>query len=149
MKYAQIKQMKQQAQQGFTLIELMIVVAIIGILAAVAIPAYQNYTMKARFADVVSATNSVKTAMAECIQSNNDVTQCDTFAKLNISAPTANNNIATVAITAATGVITATGTAAAGGYTYILTPPASLTAGQTTMNFTVTGTCVAANACKS
>lgn len=147
MKFAQYK---QQAQQGFTLIELMIVVAIIGILAAVAIPAYQNYTIKARFSDVVGATSAIRSAMAECIQTNNDIAQCDTYTKLNISAPATNTNISGVVITAATGVITATGTAAAGGYTYILTPPATpLTAGASTMVFGVSGTCVAANACKS
>ena len=137
-------------QQGFTLIELMIVVAIIGILAAIAIPAYQDYIKKARFADVVSATSSVKLAMAECIQSNNDIALCDTYAKIGAVAPVAGTNVASVAITAATGVITATGTAAAGGYTLILTPPATpLAAGATTMIWTVAGTCVAANACKS
>jgi type IV pilus assembly protein PilA len=147
MKFAQYK---KQAQQGFTLIELMIVVAIIGILAAVAIPAYQNYTIKARFSDVVGVTSAVKAAMAECIQTNNDITLCDTYVKLNVVAPVANTNVSGVAITATTGIITATGTTAAGGYTYILTPPATpLTAGSTTMNFAVSGTCVAANACKS
>ena len=49
-------------QQGFTLIELMIVVAIIGILAAIALPAYQNYTNKAKFSEVVVATSAIKTA---------------------------------------------------------------------------------------
>lgn len=58
----------QKAQKGFTLIELMIVVAIIGILAAVAIPAYQNYTLKARFTEVVNATAPFKTAVELCFQ---------------------------------------------------------------------------------
>ncbi len=58
----------QQAQKGFTLIELMIVVAIIGILAAVAVPAYQNYTLKARYTDVIGGTSPYKLAVEICAQ---------------------------------------------------------------------------------
>lgn len=61
----------QQMQKGFTLIELMIVVAIIGILAAVAVPAYQNYTIKSRFTEVINATAPFKTAVELCVQSGN------------------------------------------------------------------------------
>ena len=57
--------MKKQVQQGFTLIELMIVVAIIGILAAIAIPAYQDYTIRAQVSEGMSLADGAKTAMTE------------------------------------------------------------------------------------
>jgi type IV pilus assembly protein PilA len=60
--------MKRSIQQGFTLIELMIVVAIIGILAAVALPAYQDYTVRAKVSEVVLAASSARTAVSEAVQ---------------------------------------------------------------------------------
>ncbi len=63
-----MKQVNASNQKGFTLIELMIVVAIIGILAAIALPAYQNYTQKARFTEVVNSTAAAKTAVEVCAQ---------------------------------------------------------------------------------
>jgi type IV pilus assembly protein PilA len=73
-----MKMMKKQAQAGFTLIELMIVVAIIGILAAVAIPAYSDYTVKAKMATALSAVDSIKTGVALCAQeAGGDFANCN------------------------------------------------------------------------
>jgi type IV pilus assembly protein PilA len=61
--------MKRSIQQGFTLIELMIVVAIIGILAAVALPAYQDYTKRAKVSEVILAASACRTTITEVYQS--------------------------------------------------------------------------------
>ena len=66
--------MKRHMQQGFTLIELMIVVAIIGILAAVALPAYQDYTKRAKMSEVILAASACRTTITEVYQSGSQTT---------------------------------------------------------------------------
>ena len=66
----QRKQIRRQIQKGFTLIELMIVVAIIGILAAVALPAYQDYTIRAKVSELVLGASGFKTTIAEKAQTD-------------------------------------------------------------------------------
>lgn len=133
--------------QGFTLIELMIVVAIIGILAAVALPAYQTYTKKSRFSEVVLAASAVKTAVDTCFQTRGagDLANCDTAAKTgaDLAGAAAGDNVDTVEITGTTAVITATGEDTVDAATYILTP----TAANGTLTWAQTGSCVASGLC--
>jgi type IV pilus assembly protein PilA len=99
----------KKVQQGFTLIELMIVVAIIGILAAVAIPAYQDYTVRARIGNALSAVDSIKTAIAVCAQEAGGVlTSCDSLTDLGGITFTPTREVTEITITADTAAIVAT-----------------------------------------
>jgi len=103
--------MKRAVQQGFTLIELMIVVAIIGILAAVALPAYRDYSVRAKVSELILAASSGKTQVAEFVNTNGAM---PTAASLGLASQTS-KYVASLAYTqtnASVGVLTVTATAA-------------------------------------
>ena len=140
-------------QKGFTLIELMIVIAIIGILAAVALPAYQTYTNKAKFSEIVLATSTVKSAIEICNQTQGSLANCSTsngsvgasvtsaLQATQVGGMTVTNNAAQ-AVT-----ITATGANAPLNVSYILDGAAASAGG--TINWTVNSGsgCITAGFC--
>ncbi len=92
-----LKQMQKNVQKGFTLIELMIVIAIIGILAAIAIPAYQDYTIRAQVSEGMSLADGVKTAVAEFYTNAGHFPLNNTSAGLALSTSILGNYVTDVA----------------------------------------------------
>src|SRR5690606_7299428 len=118
--------MFMNAQKGFTLIELMIVVAIIGILAAVALPAYQDYTVRAKVSEIVLAASTCRTAVTEAVQTGGSLPAGGEYGCESSGTDPGSKYVQSVA-TDENGVITVTATQDGGlndakGTTITLTP---------------------------
>jgi len=114
--------MDQRKMQGFTLIELMIVVAIVGILAAIAIPAYQDYTTRAKIAEGITVAAGAKTAVSVTRQATGTLPTSNASAGLPSPSSIRGNYVSQVAVNGS-GIITITYSAPpVNGQTLLLTP---------------------------
>ncbi|MBX3709667.1 MAG: prepilin-type N-terminal cleavage/methylation domain-containing protein [Gammaproteobacteria bacterium] len=119
---------------GFSLIELMIVVTIIGILATVAIPSYQSYVQRARFAEVISTAEVYKTAVSLALQQGTAISDLSNGSNGIPAEPKSTKNLASIKVK--NGIITSTGTEIVNNATYILKPNADGSI------WSVSGTCL-------
>ncbi len=130
--------MKRSLQKGFTLIELMIVVAIIGILAAVALPAYQDYTARAKMSEAILAASACRTAITEALTTSPIAVTANGFGCEQTTAGSGSKYVSTVTTAASTLAgaaaggamitVTTTGIATGANGTFFLSPCNSGTA---------------------
>jgi type IV pilus assembly protein PilA len=115
----------KRVQQGFTLIELMIVVAIIGILAAVALPAYQDYTIRAQVSEAVTLSDGAKTVVADYWANKGDVPTSNTMASFDGASGKYTSSVEIGANGAITATLGNDANSKVSGGTVVLTPDTS------------------------
>ena len=135
----------KKVQQGFTLIELMIVVAIIGILAAIAIPAYQDYIVRSKVTELVTAASACKNSVSEYFQTKNTAPTTNEEAGCSSNASQYITSLAVTAPSATSAQVQVLATAAVGGG-ILVTDGVNLTGTYTATTGTVGWACTPAGA---